>query len=315
MHRRTLLLLGSVLLAATVLTGCGGSSSPSFPTIGAAKTYEVADFTPTVIPTAGKPTTVSFGIQQPDGTLMTKFKKGPGPHTGVHLIFVRSDLGYLIHLHPPVGADGKLSIPVTFPAPGKYRVVIDVYPADATIQPNFQLFRTITVRGAYSPMALPAPGGTVTVTLAGRDPDSPPQSLLYTLDPATLPGPVLDPVGGVLQWSIDSSLAPGRYPLTVRVADNGTPSLSATQTVVVTVVGATGPGIAVAAPTLTNGQLNLSWSSTPGTVYRVQFSSDLGTDAWTDVPGDIPATGIISTLSTPLSTSAPYRFYRVVVVP
>ncbi len=177
------------------------------------------------------------------------------------------------------------------------------------------LFSNLPPVLAATPEVQVAPGGTVTVTLAGRDPDSPPQSLLYTLDPATLPGPVLDPVGGVLQWSIDSSLAPGRYPLTVRVADNGTPSLSATQTVVVTVVGATGPGIAVAAPTLTNGQLNLSWSSTPGTVYRVQFSSDLGTDAWTDVPGDIPATGIISTLSTPLSTSAPYRFYRVVVVP
>ncbi len=162
MLRRHLLVVGSAVIAAIVLTGCGGSSSTSFPTIGAAKTYKLANFTPTVIASVKTPTTISFGIEQPDGTLLTTFKTGPGPHTGVHLIFVRSDLGYLIHVHPPVGADGKLSLPVTFPAPGRYRVVVDVYPADATVQPNFQLFRTITVRGSYAPVALPAPGGAVT---------------------------------------------------------------------------------------------------------------------------------------------------------
>ncbi|CAB4685039.1 MAG: hypothetical protein F2663_01105 [Actinobacteria bacterium] len=166
MHRLCRLIpLGVVAAIAVMLvTGCGGSSSSSFPTIGAAKTYSIADFAPAVVPVAGKPTTVSFGIEQPDGALMKKFKTGSGPHTGIHLIFVRSDLGYLIHVHPPVGADGKLAIPVTFPAPGRYRVVVDVYPADARTQPNFQLFRTITVRGAAAPTVLPAPGGSVTVS-------------------------------------------------------------------------------------------------------------------------------------------------------
>jgi hypothetical protein len=44
---------------------------------------------------------------------------------------------------------------VTFPAPGKYRVLVDVYPNIPGGQPNFQLFRTVDVTGAYHPMPLP----------------------------------------------------------------------------------------------------------------------------------------------------------------
>ena len=50
----------------------------------------------------GKPTAISFVIRQPDGQPLTKFKRGAGPHTGVHLIFVRDDLATIIHKHPPV---------------------------------------------------------------------------------------------------------------------------------------------------------------------------------------------------------------------
>ena len=95
-------------------------------------------------------------IQQPDGTPLTHFKTGPGPHTGVHLIIVRrrprDD-------HPPApadreGRDGERQ--VVFPAPGQYRVVVDVYPASGA-QPNFQLFRTLRVAGPYRPKPLPPP--------------------------------------------------------------------------------------------------------------------------------------------------------------
>ena len=52
---------------------------------------------------------------------------GPRPAPGVHLIIVRNDLAYMIHVHPPVGKK-TISETVTFPAPGPYRVVVDVYP-------------------------------------------------------------------------------------------------------------------------------------------------------------------------------------------
>jgi hypothetical protein len=72
----------------------------------------------------------------------------------VHLIFVRDDLTTIIHHHPPIAADGTLRDAVTFPAPGPYRVVVDVYPAGGA-QPNFQLFGRVRVAGAYHPQSLP----------------------------------------------------------------------------------------------------------------------------------------------------------------
>ena len=58
----------------------------------------------------------------------------------MHLILVRDDLATIIHKHPPVAKDGTIRETVTFPRPGRYRMVVDAYPATGT-QPNFQLFR------------------------------------------------------------------------------------------------------------------------------------------------------------------------------
>ena len=55
------------------------------------------------------------------------------------MILVRRDLANLIHQHPPIARDGTIRETVTFPDPGNYRLVVDVYPASGT-QPNFQLF-------------------------------------------------------------------------------------------------------------------------------------------------------------------------------
>ncbi|HEY2769856.1 MAG TPA: hypothetical protein VGI87_04780 [Solirubrobacteraceae bacterium] len=146
------------LLALVALAGCGGgSSSPvAAPAIGAARQFELAGFQPTGQITPGKPTTVAFTIQQPNGKALTRYKTGSGPHTGVHLIIVRDDLAYIIHQHPPVGANGRLTQTVTFPAPGTYRVLVDAYPDLPGGQPNFQLYKSIVVKGAYHPKPLPA---------------------------------------------------------------------------------------------------------------------------------------------------------------
>ena len=103
----------------------------------------------------GKPVTLSFTIEQPNGKPLTAYKRGPGPHTGVHVILVRDDLNSIIHVHPPIGADGKVSEQITVPEPGPYRVVVDAYPK-STDQPNFQLFSKIDVAGSYKPKPLPS---------------------------------------------------------------------------------------------------------------------------------------------------------------
>jgi len=149
--RLVLLLPGAI--AVLLLAGCGGGGTSQF-AVQPAAVYKLADFAPARPVQPDKPTTLSFAIRQPDGSLLTRFKRGPGPHTGIHLIIVRDDLAYIIHHHPPVGPGGKLTDTVTFPAPGPYRVVVDVYPATGP-QTNFQLFGRIRVAGAYKPQPLP----------------------------------------------------------------------------------------------------------------------------------------------------------------
>ncbi len=97
---------------------------------------------------------MTFSVQLPSGKTLTTYKTGPGPHTGVHLIIVRDDLAYIIHDHPPIPPDGILRQSVTFPAPGPYRILVDVFP-DIPGASRFQLFRSLRVAGAYHPRKLP----------------------------------------------------------------------------------------------------------------------------------------------------------------
>jgi hypothetical protein len=152
--------VAALAAVAIVLAGCGGGSSePDFPTIGAARTYELANFRPRAALEPGKPAGLSFVIRKPDGEPLTDYRRGSGPHTGVHLIFVSDDLGTIVHKHPPVAPDGTVREQVTLPRAGRYRLVVDAYPVAG--QPNFQLFRPVRVSGRAMPEKLQAPARTV----------------------------------------------------------------------------------------------------------------------------------------------------------
>ena len=147
----------AALAALLLLAGCGGSSGAtvSVPKVAPARVFTLSGFQPAGQIVPGRPTTVSFTVALPSGKPLTSYKTGSGPHTGVHLIIVRDDLAYIIHKHPPIGPDGLLKQTVTFPAPGRYRVLVDVYPNISGGQPNFQLFKTLDVSGHYRPQPLP----------------------------------------------------------------------------------------------------------------------------------------------------------------
>jgi hypothetical protein len=142
----------AVLLTVAV-AGCGSSAPPQI-TIGAAKTFDLARFAPARFE-AGKPTVLSFRIDQPSGAPLTQYRTGSGPHTGVHVIIVRSDLGVVIHRHPKPQAGGIFRQQLTFPTPGRYKVVVDAYPQLAGPLRNFQLTRWMTVPGKAPDTALP----------------------------------------------------------------------------------------------------------------------------------------------------------------
>jgi hypothetical protein len=144
------------LLTAAALTACGsGPATVALPTIPPARQFTLAGFEPSTAVSSGRPTTVSFTVQMPNGKPLTTYRTGPGPHTGVHLIIVRDDLAYIIHEHPPIGPDGLLRQTVTFPAPGPYHVLVDIYPQLSGAAANFQLTDAVQVTGAYHPIKLP----------------------------------------------------------------------------------------------------------------------------------------------------------------
>ena len=76
-------------------------------------------------------------------------------------------------------------------------------------------------------------GVQLTVSPAASDVESPPQVLTYQLLSAPT-GASVNAGSGVITWTPAEDQAPGSYTFTLRVYDNGTPSLSATQSFLVT---------------------------------------------------------------------------------
>jgi hypothetical protein len=151
--------LGLLTSAVLVLAGCGGSSGSAVtaPYIAAARISSLGDFQPAGPVVAGRPTTLSFTIQQASGKPLISYRTCCEPHQGVDLIIVRSDDSHVQYDDSDIGANGKITQPVVFPAPGRYRIVVDAYPKQTspTSPINFQLFTWVTVRGRYRPQPVP----------------------------------------------------------------------------------------------------------------------------------------------------------------
>jgi hypothetical protein len=156
---RPVLALAALLAIATV-AGCGSGSKTALtaPTVVPAHIFTLAGFEPSTLVRPGRPAVVSFTIRTPSGKPLTAFKTCCEPHAGVDLIIVRSDDSHVQYDDTDIAPSGRVSQPVVFPAPGRYRIVVDVYPKRAGPDSpfNFQLFTWVTVRGAYHPEPIPA---------------------------------------------------------------------------------------------------------------------------------------------------------------
>jgi len=185
---RFLLACCAVLLVA----GCSSSSRPSVGPIGPARTYSLTGFRPLRVARPGA-ARLTFTIRQPSGVALTDYRRGAGPHTGVHLIVVRNDLSVIIHRHPPIAASGRISETIDFPSPGPYRVLVDAYPGAKGAPRNFQLHTNVRVGGPYRPEPLPpfaarqqVGGYTITLEAPKR---------IHPIQAATLTAQVTDPSG------------------------------------------------------------------------------------------------------------------------
>lgn len=203
MPRHRPLIALPTLVAAVLLPGCGSSGpTGSGPTILPARTFGLTQFKPTEGILPGRRTVVSFAIRAPSGKTITRYKRCCEPHTGVDLIIVRSDDSHIQYDDTDIAPGGRISQPVVFPTPGRYRIVVDAYPkvSGPTTPLNFQLFRWVTVRGHYRPQPIPANRSTEVVDGYRFQLQGHPR--LRSIQPGFLVFRVTDPAGHKARFTI-----------------------------------------------------------------------------------------------------------------
>ena len=208
--------------------------------------------------------------------------------------------------------DGLLTIQVTEPAANNTRIdFCSKEYATAGYRPMLQyviLTNTPPVLAAITNQTIGA-GVTLNITNSATDSDVPAQTLAFSLLTAPT-NAVIDTNSGLLTWRPMVTQANSTNPFTVMVADNGTPSLSATQSFVVTVIPLAQPVIST--PLLSAGQLVVQVNGASGPDYQIQSSTNL-TD-W----------NVIFTTNSPpvpfswtsnINSGPPANFFRVLVGP
>ena len=78
-------------------------------------------------------------------------------------------------------------------------------------------------------------GSLLTFTAGASDPDTPADTLTFSLDAGAPVGASIVGSSGVLTWTPTEAQGPGTFDITVRVTDNGTPNLDDFETIQVTV--------------------------------------------------------------------------------
>src|SRR5262245_59330726 len=106
---------------------------------------------------AGRTTAWTLRIVDAHGMPVTRFQRDQTKL--MHLIVVRDDLAVYQHLHPVLGANGKFTVPINLPTPGRYRAVADF----TTGGKRYALGVGLTAPGKSATVALPAASRTATV--------------------------------------------------------------------------------------------------------------------------------------------------------
>src|SRR6185436_604362 len=210
-------------------------------------------------------------------------------------------------------------VPSESQGPGNYSVTIRVTDNGT---PNLSDSETITITvNEVNGVPVLAPIGNKSVnegsplafTATASDADLPANVLAFSLDPGAPSGATITSAGA-FSWTPSEGQGPGSYPITIRVIDNGTPALSDSETITVTV------GEVNSAPTLNpitnqtineNATFSLTASATdpdlPAQTLTYSISSgpsnatinpSTGAFSWTPNEGQGPSTNSITIVVT-----------------
>ncbi len=154
-------------------------------------------------------------------------------------------------------------------------------------------------------------GSPLSFTATATDPDSG-QTKTFSLDPGAPATAFINPSSGVFNWTPSASDFAGDHFLTVRVTDNGTPPLSDTQIIKITVL--TPPVLQLTSILHNgNGSLTFSWATQPQRTYRILYKTNLTQAVWNTL-ADVPSTGITLSLTDDTTTDQ-QRYYRIQLLP
>jgi hypothetical protein len=152
-------------------------------------------------------------------------------------------------------------------------------------------------------------GVTLNITNVATDSDVPAQTLTFSLLAAPT-NAAINASSGTLTWRPMVTQANTTNSFSVKVADNGTPSMSATQSFVVTVNPLAQPQISPFL--LNNGQLVLQINGATGPDYQIQSSTNLA-DWSVILTTNAPAIPFIWTDN--ITNGPPVNFFRIRVGP
>lgn len=159
------------------------------------------------------------------------------------------------------------------------------------------------------PNYLVAPGQVITISVRASEPDS--NTVNYAMI-SVPPGSQINQ-GGLYRWTVPAAQPPGDYAITLSAFDNGVPSRSDLVTFYMTVTGTLAPvGVlrpvihTVAAP---GNQITFSMETETGRTYRVWYTDDLSSEAWTQLDRDFVAAQNPASITDGLGN--PKRFYKV----
>jgi hypothetical protein len=149
------------------------------------------------------------------------------------------------------------------------------------------------------------------VTNTATDSDIPPFPLNYLL--LNPPASASIDENGIITWTPDASQAGTTNSIVTVVTDQGLPPLSATNSFMV-MVNPPPPPPVILSISVSNAVAWITWSSTAGYSYQLQFKNNFSDTNWTPADTSVRALGD-SLTSTNVSTGSMQRFYRVMIVP
>jgi fibronectin-binding autotransporter adhesin len=151
-------------------------------------------------------------------------------------------------------------------------------------------------------------GTTVTFTASASDPDIPTNTLTFSLGVNPPAGAAINPNTGAFSWTV-SGPSGSTNTFAIVVADDGSPSMSATQTfaiVGITAIPPTTEGIQTV-----GGNIEITFGGFPGETFVVQATTDLNPPIhWSAIATNVvDGTGLFKYVDTQVK-DFPVRFFR-----